>query len=87
MSDTPPEDPNAAVDAATAIVAAETAKVDPNVDPAQPSGFAHGTLVQAPDSGLWERIVHEFDEVGAFLGTWHKEPVEPPADPDPTPPA
>lgn len=79
--------PDAAATGATSIVAAPGGPVPVQDDPDKPSGFTHGSLVQAPDSKLWERIVHDFHDVtGEFLG-WHKEPVEPPADPGPADPS
>jgi hypothetical protein len=73
----PDQTGEAVVEAATAIVQAETAKVDPNVDPDNPAGVPHGTIVQAPASGFWEKIVHDFDEAGNVIG-WHKEHLDGP---------
>jgi hypothetical protein len=75
------EVPDVAAEATEPIV--ETAKVDPNVDAEQPAGFPHGHIVKSVE-GLFERIVHDFDEEGKLLG-WHKEPAEAPAEDAATP--
>jgi hypothetical protein len=71
MSDTPPQEPEAA-DGGDPEIVTGPAQVDPTVDADNPSGLGHGRIVQNLE-GAWERIVHVLDETGRAV--WHKEPL------------